>query len=231
MQGCNLRCPWCANPEGFETDGVVMRKQEGRFLRLSCEEWELQDFLYFCQESSPLFFDGGGVTFTGGEPTMQADILMAILNHLREAGIHTAVETNGTSAILPAMFPIIDQLIMDFKTADMEKHQRLLGPGGETLVENVCSALENHQNLIIRIPLIHDFNTSDNDMEGFFSVIGEGPKPHASFEFLTYHEYGRDKWRQCGLEYPQQGKAYVPEERRVFFEDAFRNRRLQVVRT
>jgi pyruvate formate lyase activating enzyme len=230
MQGCNLRCPWCTNPEGLEVDGVLMRKQEDHFARLSCEEWKFDDFLDLCRGSSSLFFDGGGVTFTGGEPTMQADVLEEALKSLQLAGIHTAVETNGTSALLPQLFPFIDQLIMDFKTGDKEIHQKFLGPGGETLLENIRLALKNHRDILIRIPLIHDFNTSKIDVDRFLSVIGEGPQPHAHFEFLTYHEFGREKWHQCGLEYTQP-EAYVSAETLNFFTEAFRGRHLQIVST
>jgi pyruvate formate lyase activating enzyme len=211
-------------------EGVVMRKREGRSPALSREEWELDDLLRLCRESSSLFFDGGGVTFTGGEPTVQAEVLKKALSALREMGIHTAVETNGTSVIMPDLLPIIDQLIMDFKTADPDKHRQFLGPGGEMLVENIRLALEKHLDLLIRIPLIHGFNTQDEDLKGFLSVIGEGPKPHANFEFLTYHEFGREKWRQCGLDYRQQ-EAYVPEEILLSFINTFRGHQLQVVQT
>ena len=161
---------------------------------------------------------------------MQREVLEESLNSLREMGIHTAVETNGTSYSLPELFPLIDQLIMDFKTADPEKHQKLLGPGGDILIENIRSALEKHRCLLVRIPLIQGFNTSDEDMEGFLTVIGEGSKPNASFEFLLYHEFGREKWRQCGLEYRQQDGQVSKETLRLFAE-TFRNYHLQVVQT
>ena len=154
MQGCNLRCPWCTNPEGFEHDGVMIQKYADRPPILSCEEMELRDFFNLCQESSSLFFDGGGVTFTGGEPSVQEDVLKAALSFLKEMGIHTAVETNGTSATLPDMFHLIDQLIMDFKTADIKKHNEVLGHGGEILLGNIKAALENHNALLIRFTLI-----------------------------------------------------------------------------
>ena len=230
MQGCNLRCPWCTNPEGFEINGTVMRKQEDRLPALSCGEWELDDLLRLCRESSSLFFDGGGVTFTGGEPTVQESALKETLRLLKEIGIHTAVETNGTCEALPDLFPLIDQLIMDFKTADPEKHGNILGPGGETLLENISTALQKHGDLLIRIPLIHGFNTSEKDIEEFLSCLGEGPKPHAAFEFLNYHEFGKEKWRQCGLEYNQR-EAYVPEEIIGAFKEAFHRHNLQVVQT
>jgi pyruvate formate lyase activating enzyme len=208
----------------------MMRKQESRLPRLSCEEWELEDLLNLCRESQALYFEGGGVTFTGGEPTMQTPALEAALRSLGEMGIHTAVETNGTSAVLPDLFPLISQLIVDFKTADTKKHQRYLGSGGEMLIVNIRRALENHQDLLIRFPLIYGFNTSDEDLKGFLSVIGEGPRPGAFFEFLPYHEFGKEKWRQCGLEY-RQSEACVPEETRKLFEETFHNHQLQVVHT
>lgn len=230
MQGCNLRCPWCANPEGMNKDGVMMHKHENHLPRLSCEEWELDDLLNLCRESAALYFDGGGVTFTGGEPTIQAPALEAALRSLREMGIHTAVETNGTAAALPDLFPLIDQLIMDFKTADTEKHQRHLGNGGDVLIANIRRALESHRDILVRFPMIYGFNTSGEDLEGFLSVIGAGPRPGVFFEFLPFHEAGKEKWRQCGIEY-RQAEAYVPEETRKLFEDAFRNQQLQVVHT
>lgn len=210
--------------------GIMMQKQENRPPRLSCEEWEIEDLLKLCRESSSLFFDGGGVTFTGGEPTMQNEALRQALEALGEMGIHTVLETNATSVTLPDLFPLVGQLIMDFKTADPKKHQMVLGPGGKILIKNIQTALENHRDLLIRFPLIYGFNTSEDDLDGFLSVIGEGPKPHGVFEFLPYHEFGREKWRQCGLEYHQQ-KAYVPEETLRVFEEAFRNHHLQVAHT
>ncbi|MDR0719047.1 MAG: radical SAM protein, partial [Treponema sp.] len=101
MQGCNLRCPWCSNPEGLEIKGTLMRKGKNGVPRLSCKELELEDLLNLCRESSPLFFESGGVTFTGGEPTMQSGALREALEGLCDMGIHTAVETNGTFPLLP----------------------------------------------------------------------------------------------------------------------------------
>ena len=58
----------------------------------------------------PMFFDGGGVTFSGGEATMQFGALKELLKRLKEAGIHTAIETNGTHARLEELFPYGDRL-------------------------------------------------------------------------------------------------------------------------
>ena len=230
MQGCNLRCPWCSNPEGFERDGVLMNKKENPGPKNPCEEWMLEDLLKLCRNSSSLFFDGGGVTFTGGEPTFQREALMEALQALQRTGIHTAVETNGANPHLDDFFPLIDQLIMDFKTPDPVKHNAILGPGGENLTANIVKALNEHGDLHIRLPLIHGFNTSDDDIEKFLAVLGKGPKPHCTFEFLAYHEFGVIKWKQCGLDYLQEA-AWVPPETIRRFNEAFCSNNLKVVHT
>lgn len=217
LQGCNLHCPWCANPEGMAMGAAG-------------EEWEAAGLVRFCEESSMLFFDGGGVTFTGGEPTMQIEALREVLETLRGLKIHTVIETNGTSPHLAGLFPLVDQLIMDFKTPFVNQHAALLGPGGEILLENIKTAILKHTNLIIRTPLIDGFNTSQETLDGFLEVIGRGPKPNVCFEFLRYHEAGKEKWRQCGMEY-KQPPSFVSDDVIRYFEDAYRKRGLNVIRT
>ena len=78
--------------------------------------------------------------------------------------------------------------------------------------------------------MINGFNTSDEDLKEFLSVIGEGPRPNAGFEFLSYHEFGVEKWRQCAYEYCQK-KAFVPESTLRVFEKAFMDYNLNVIKT
>ena len=84
-------------------------------LRFSCTEESVEDVLREIEKSRLLFFDGGGVTFTGGEATMQFDALSALLTALQRKGVHTALETNGSPPDLPHLFDRIDYLIMDVK--------------------------------------------------------------------------------------------------------------------
>ena len=74
-----------------------------------------------------MLFGGGGVTFTGGEATVQHAELAHLLFLLQENGIHTALETNGTSPVLPQLAQSVDYLIMDFKHWDGEAHRRFTG--------------------------------------------------------------------------------------------------------
>jgi len=218
LQGCNLSCPWCANPEGMGVEGpdmYVMTTQE------------IYDEVL---RSKPMFFDGGGVTFTGGEATCQFMVLKEILTHLHSIGVSAALETNGTSPRLSELFPVLDELIMDFKHYDSQIHKKVMGHGNEIIKKNLAQAFAGHTNLLVRIPLIGGFNASPKDMEQFISFLKKHDTANARFELLCYHEYGKEKWKKIGREYTVT-HAFVSEEVRQKYENCMRRHGLNIVRT
>ena len=82
---------------------------------------------------------GGGVTFSGGEPTMQPRFLLACLKKCKEIGIHTALDTCGLVKwpIFDEILPYVDLLLYDIKDMDSEKHKQLTGVGNELILENL----------------------------------------------------------------------------------------------
>jgi len=181
--GCNMRCPWCANPEGLF--GVPVEISDREIVRL-------------CIESRPLFYGGGGATFTGGEPTAQFQSLQKVLTALKKSGINTALETNGTNKKLPLLFPLVDHLYIDCKHTDDGVHRAQTGVSNAITLQNIAAAAKKHQGLTVRIPLINGFNTDQrslNDFIGFLSPLG------IEAELLAYHEFGKHKWKNFGREY------------------------------
>ncbi len=211
LQGCNLRCIWCSNPEGMAFDGG--------------KDYPVEALLQECVRSKMMFFGGGGVTFTGGEATMQAGELLALLKGLRQAGIHTAIETNATSPKLLQLLPYTDYLIMDFKHFDSAVHKRFTGLGNEQVKENLEAILKSGRQVHVRIPLISGFNTADP--MGFAEYLASQDTSGAVFEFLCYHEYGKDKWTT-----PYQvTDGFVPQEKVQQFTDSFRAHGLKLITT
>ena len=79
------------------------------------------------------FYDqsGGGVTLSGGEPTLQASFAEALLDGLQAAGVHTALDTCGlcSRATLERLCPLVDLFLYDLKLIDPAWHQRHTGAG------------------------------------------------------------------------------------------------------
>lgn len=215
LRGCNMRCPWCANPEGLTAigDAVSVDALIDEVLR-----------------SRMMFFSGGGVTFTGGEPTLQFEALSFILKTLHEQGINTCIETNASHPRLPELFEYIDHLIMDYKQSDAEKHSEYTGVTLETVEENIRRACAEHPDVLIHIPLVNGYNASHEDMEGMAAFLASLPKKNVRVEPLWYHEYGKSKWEQLGMPYTVEN-GHLTDTQKKRFLDILHAHGLQTVRT
>ena len=211
LQGCNMRCPWCSNPEGMSASG-------GR-------EYTAAELVDECLRSRAMFFSGGGVTFTGGEATLQHEELAEALKLLRENGIHTAIETNGTSQHLLSIAEHVDYLIMDFKHPDGDMLKAVTGAELAIIKGNLTALLNMGKQIHIRIPLINGFNADcPEDFAKFFAELSMGG---CDFEFLPYHEYGKEKWKK---EYTVTDGFITKEQHRAFI-NTFKKYNLTVINT
>lgn len=266
LQGCNMHCPWCSNPEGIKTGGALMvdktwlnegccpkgavageelersrceacqdmpcvfsMRQKG--IRLSCKEYSVETLVRESVNSKPMFFDGGGVTLTGGEITLQFQAVKELLERLHEEGIHTAIESNGTHPGMGELLPLVDEWIMDVKHYDNRKHMEWLGVPNTQVLENMKLAVENHPDVLLRIPLIPGFNDSEEDAEGFANIMSIcAGQQNVRLECLAYHEFGKGKWEQCGLTYTMK-PARISQDTIQLFEGIFREKGINVVHT
>ena len=202
LRGCNFRCPWCANPECF--------------LPPAGAGTSVADILKEAEQAKPLFIAGGGVTFTGGEPTCQFRPLQKTMAGLHEMGIHTCLESNASHPDLPSLFPLIDLMILDCKHHDSTLHKNWMGLGNEPVLANIKTAVRANVNLLVRIPLIGGVNASEQDAAAFaalFKMLGDFP-----VELLRYHEFGKPKWEQNGMAYTMCDAA-VSEAQAKRFEE------------
>lgn len=218
LQGCNLRCPWCSNPEGLAADGG--------------QAFTVNELLEEVERSKLMFFDGGGVTLTGGEVTMQFDAAKEFLTRLHTKGIHTCIETNGLHSRLPELFPMLDLLIMDIKHWNAQTHRAVTGLPNDMTVQNIEKALAANQPLALRIPLIGGFNASADDARGFAALFDRlGIRGRATVELLPYHEYGRDKYKKLGFDYTMDDTARIAKETLTAFSDILREAGYPPIRT
>lgn len=217
------RCAACSSRS-------CLHEKQNLAIRLSSQDDDVEALVDEARRSAALFFDGGGVTLSGGEPTLQFAATKALLRRLKDEGIHTAIETNGTHRRLPELLPLVDYLIIDYKHHDSTRLKALTGVGNALIKRNLEAACARHQSMLVRIPVIGGFNDSAHDIRCFADFFSHFSAEHAAFEFLAFHEFGKIKWELCGLPYQCANTAPAPASVEAF-QSAFKAQGLKVLHT
>lgn len=146
---------------------------------------------------------GGGVTISGGECFVQFDGLMKLLKTFKEENLHTAVETCGQTKLeyIKEAFPYIDLFLFDLKHIDPERFHEVTKGNLPDILNNIkYIANEDPDKIVIRVPVIPDFNYDDKTIHGILSFAKEqGIK---EVHLLPYHTFGINKYHQMGILYP-----------------------------
>ena len=202
FKGCNLRCPWCHNPENLNANPVVLHynatnKTETLGKCVSAEDIlaELLDDQDYYDESN------GGVTLSGGEVMLQADRIVPLLSLLAENGVPVLIDPAGCVpySSFQQINPYVSGYLFDFKTADVEKYEEI---GGDLALvrENIQRLRADGMNVFIRIPLIPGFNTDIESIQSICSCLSD--MGITNVELLPFHRLGSSKYEAMGLEYP-----------------------------
>lgn len=161
---------------------------------------------------------GGGVTFTGGEPTMQFDFLLELLQLAKQNGLHTAVETNGavSEKRLAQLLPYTDLFLLDYK-ATGSKHRQLTGVEEEVVLETFSRINRAGKDIILRCPLVPGVN----DDEAHFEAIRELRRSCSTIreaEVMAYHATGKHKWDALGIAYSFSDLPSATPEMKAWWE-------------
>ncbi|MBQ0006617.1 MAG: radical SAM protein [Alistipes sp.] len=162
----------------------------------------------------------GGVTFTGGEPTMQAEFMINVLKRLD--GIHKAVETSGfcSAKVFADILEHIDYVLFDLKIIDSEEHRRWTGADNTQIIANFRSLKASGKPFVVRIPLIPGVSDSERNLHATYSLISEdSPAGLQRVEILRYHKTAGSKYAAVGMEYsPGFDTEAIPDPHIEIFE-------------
>ncbi|MDU2064914.1 MAG: 4-hydroxyphenylacetate decarboxylase activase [Sporomusaceae bacterium] len=156
----------------------------------------------------------GGVTFSGGEPLLQADFLLAILAGCRRHQIHTAIETSAYAkqSVFLAVLEKIDFAFIDVKHMEEATHRQGTGVSNQLILDNIAALKPSgwQGRLVLRQPTIAGYNDS---VENALHVI-DFMKQHDLYEInlLKFHRFGATKWQQLGKNYEFMNHGDVTEE-------------------
>lgn len=145
---------------------------------------------------------GGGVTLSGGEPTLQKDFCIEFLKLCKAEGLHTAIETNLACPenTVDELVPWLDLWMCDLKIADNDKHILNTGLPNTLTIRNLGHLSEMRARFVVRTPVIPGINDSEQDIREICAIIKD-LKPEY-YELLPYHSMGLYKFPTLGIGNP-----------------------------
>lgn len=200
MQGCNMRCKYCHNPETWNSGGAEYSAPE-------LLEQALKYRPYWGKDANR-----GGVTLSGGEPLLQLDFATEFFALLKKNGIHTALDTSGQPFSRDKNFlrrfdellKYTDLVLLDFKHMDSSAHKALTGFKNENILDMARYLSNKGIPMWIRhvlVPGITDSTENLLTLKKFISTL----KTVEKVEVLPYHTLGLIKWEKLGIKYPLEG--------------------------
>ena len=196
LKGCPLRCAWCHNPESQspELQRVVATGE------ICGREMSVDEVMSEVLVDKPFYGSDGGLTLTGGEPTLQPDFACDLASAAKGAGVSAALDTCGESPweVLERFVPVVDVWLYDLKCMDPERHRQLTGVGNKRIVDNLKRLDAAGVRLWIRCPLVPGLNDSDADLAALRDFIDSLAHVERA-EACPYHSLGLEKCRRFGL--------------------------------
>lgn len=149
---------------------------------------------------------GGGVTISGGEPMMQSDFLIELLDALGSEGFHRAVDTTGFAATerLLEVAKRTDLFLYDLKSMNSEVHKKYTGVPNEKILDNLRILAESGAKINIRIPFIRGVNTDEENVRASAEFIASLPGDIPVL-LLPYHDVAKNKHDKLEQTYSQDG--------------------------
>ncbi|MFT3738317.1 MAG: glycyl-radical enzyme activating protein [Breznakibacter sp.] len=233
FKGCNMRCFWCHNPESIDTQPVSVTKK--RMLDGMChacsetigKQMTVNDVMAVL-ERERIFMDesGGGVTFSGGEPTLQPQFLQELLRACKTKGIHTTVDTNGSAheRTYTAILPFTDLFLVDLKHANAATHLWGTGASNDKTIANLANLLKLDAHVWVRIPVIPTFNHSNAEMAGIADLLLSMPQKAERVDLLPFHHMAKNKFERLGLPAPLSDIPSLTKSDLVSYKELFESK-------
>lgn len=187
MQGCSLRCAYCHNPDTWNFQGGI--------------EITPEELVKKIVRFKPYFKNGGGATFSGGDPLMQPDFLIEALKLCKEQGIHTTIDTAGYGVgKYDEILKYTDLVLLDIKHVDDCGYRNLVGKSKKGFDEFLQAVQKSNTKLWIRHVIVPGITDSEEHIKKLAHII-KNIKNVEKIELLPYHTLGVEKYDKMGIEY------------------------------
>lgn len=216
LKGCSLCSKACESIERINDKIIINRKSINKeqiiALKEVCPTQALNvvgesasaDALFDTLMKDKPFYDqsGGGVTFSGGEPLMQASLLLEIAKKLKQNNVSIAIETclHAPWKNIEKISSYIDIWLIDLKHTDDNKFFDWTKGSLKRIKENVSKLAPNVKRIIIRVPVVPDFNDTDEELNRIIDFAASLESCN-ELHLLPYHTLGINKYRLLDMPY------------------------------
>lgn len=189
LSGCPLRCVFCHNPDTWNMAGTLMTPEE---------------LVKKIAKYKPYFKNNGGVTFTGGEPLLQAEFIKETALLLKEKGINYAIDTSGAVELTDSVKFVLENsqtVLLDLKFPDNERYLKFTGHTMDKTLEMLGFLESIGKPTRIRTVVIPKINDTEEEIQKYIMHIKD-KKCIYKYELLAFHTMGFFKYDKLGIENP-----------------------------
>lgn len=209
LQGCHFKCLYCHNPDTIDcktnktitTQEVIERLEQGR----------------------PYYGTRGGITFSGGEPTIQAKHILPVFKKAKELGFSTCLDSNGSilDDDIKELFKYTDLVLLDVKHIDEKKHLKLTSQSNKPTLQTAEYLEKNNVKMWLRYVLVPTYSDDPEDIENWCQTFTDYKNIERA-EILPYHNLGEYKYKELGWDYKLKGIKPPDKEQISAAEDIFK---------
>ena len=189
MQGCPLRCAYCHNPDTWDFSGGSEANADEIFEKVKrCRE-------YFGKE--------GGITVSGGEPTMQADFVYELFSLCKGEGIHTALDTSGCAwnDRIERLLSVTNLCLLDYKMTNNEDYLHYT-KCEKAAVDRFLGELQARSiDTWLRQVIVKGINDTAESVQRLYDVA-DSHSCVKKVELLKFRKLCAPKYENLGIEFP-----------------------------
>ncbi len=189
MQGCPLRCQYCHNPDTWKVGiGTEYTSQQ------------LMDEII--KYKSYINLSNGGVTFTGGDPLLQAEFILEVAKLCKKDGISVALDTSGyvLNDKVKELLEYTDIVLLDIKSYDANTYKEVTGAPLSPTLKFMDYLREKKIRTWVRFVYVPQLTDDMDSIKGLSEYLDDYPNVE-KIELLGFHKMGEYKWEELGYDY------------------------------
>ena len=196
FKGCNLRCPWCSNPENISFD--IERSVDGNVV--FGKEYTLDEIYEEVMKDKVYYEDNGGITFSGGEPLWHFKEIELLLDRIKKENVTIAVES---ALIVPIEYIKIAEKYVDYFLIDIKiltgDAKNKINSDENIFYKNIEYLIKRKANIKFRIPLVKGYTVTSDNLNIIYDFLIK--YNINEIDVFNVHGLGKEKYKSLGKEY------------------------------